>query len=62
MENQNSQSARLDGVQETLLLPLWARAKESQKAAPILVDRRAMAILDALRFDSTKMDKALGEY
>ncbi len=62
MENQDTQTTNLQGVQETLIIPLWARAKESQKANPILIDRRAVAILDALRFDCTQMDKALGEY
>ncbi len=62
MENQNSKPTNLQGVQETLLIPLWARAKESQKANPVLVDRRAVSILNALRFDCMRMDKALGEY
>jgi O-methyltransferase involved in polyketide biosynthesis len=62
MENQNTRPIDLRGVQETLLIPLWARAKESQKANPVLIDRRAVSILDALRFDCSKMDKALPEY
>ncbi len=62
MKNQDSKPINLQGVQETLVIPLWARAKESQKVDPVLVDQRAVSILDALRFDCSKMDKALPEY
>lgn len=62
MPNQDNQTIPLAGVQETLLIPLWARAKENQKANPILVDRQAVSIWNALRFDSTRMDKSFSEY
>ncbi len=61
MGNQNK-TITLEGVQKTLLIPLWARAKESQKTNPVLVDCRAANILQTLRFDSQPMDKSLGEY
>lgn len=51
-----------EGVQKTLLIPLWARARESQKAKPLLVDPRAASILDAVHYDYQRMDKSLGEY
>jgi O-methyltransferase involved in polyketide biosynthesis len=62
VENQGLSSSSLGGVQQTLLIPLWARAKESENENPVLVDRQAARILKALSFDSTRMDKTLGEY
>jgi O-methyltransferase involved in polyketide biosynthesis len=56
-----SESVRLQGVQQTLLIPLWARAKESQKAHPLIVDRRAATILTELNVDVTRLDQAFDE-
>ncbi len=38
----------LEGAMKTLLLPLWARAKECHRANPLLVDERARQIVDDL--------------
>lgn len=61
MENSTHQSFHLAGVQKTLLIPLWARAKECEKRRPVLVDRRAADILSALGCDTSQMDKAFDE-
>lgn len=41
----------LQGVSETLLMPLWSRAVESTQPAPILRDPAAVAIVDRLDYD-----------
>lgn len=41
----------LGPVQKTLLLPLWGRAVETNKARPLLVDQTAAAILAKLDYD-----------
>lgn len=41
----------LEGVPETLLIPLWARAQEQQHADPILVDPESVRIVEQLNYD-----------
>ena len=41
----------LGSVQETLLLPLWGRAVETQKSQPLLVDHLAVSIVKSLNYD-----------
>ncbi|HEX2995237.1 MAG TPA: class I SAM-dependent methyltransferase [Anaerolineales bacterium] len=41
----------LKGVQETLLMPLWGRAVETQKEKPLLVDREAVNIIKSIDYD-----------
>jgi O-methyltransferase involved in polyketide biosynthesis len=49
MENVVSgHSNKLEGVNRTLLLPLWARAREGQQSNPIIVDIQAKQIVDGL--------------
>jgi O-methyltransferase involved in polyketide biosynthesis len=38
MQNTSPIPVRLDGVNKTLLLPLWARAKESTQKNPLIID------------------------
>jgi len=45
----------LGSVQKTLLLPLWGRAVETRKAAPLLVDRTAAAVVDHLDYDFSRI-------
>ena len=47
----------LEKVQETLLLPLWGRAVESQKKVPRLVDRMAVEIINKIDYDFTIIAK-----
>lgn len=41
--------------QETLLIPLYSKAIESQQPNPILVDRKAQEILEHIEYDFTKL-------
>jgi O-methyltransferase involved in polyketide biosynthesis len=41
----------LGDVQKTLLIPLWGRAKESEKAQPLIVDPFAGALVARLDYD-----------
>lgn len=41
----------LKGVQETLLMPLWGRAVETQKEKPLLVDKEAVKIINSINYD-----------
>ncbi|MFH0756330.1 MAG: class I SAM-dependent methyltransferase [Bacteroidota bacterium] len=42
---------KLGSVQETLLLPLWGRAIETQKQKPLLVDEKAVSIIKDIPYD-----------
>ena len=44
-------SVDLGNVQKTLFLPLWGRAVESKKPSPLLVDKTALRIIDAVDYD-----------
>jgi len=44
----------LGAVQETLLLPLWARARETQKASPLIQDTYAIEIVEKLDYDFSR--------
>lgn len=47
-------------VQETLLIPLWARAAELQQADPIICDPKSAEILEAIDYDFDKFATAKG--
>lgn len=44
----------LDGVPETLLIPLWARAQEQSRPDPIIIDPMAQRIVEALDYDFSR--------
>ncbi|HOD36132.1 MAG TPA: class I SAM-dependent methyltransferase [Syntrophales bacterium] len=48
----------LEGVSETLLIPLWARAAETKRSDPIIFDPKAVEICDVLDYDFTRFDRA----
>lgn len=50
--------AKLGVIQETLLIPLWARATELQQTEPIIVDRESAKILEAIDYDFNKFAKS----
>lgn len=52
----------LFGSHKTLLLPLWARAKESQKLHPLLYDKRALAIINNLDYDFGNLEHNLNSF
>jgi O-methyltransferase involved in polyketide biosynthesis len=60
MENRNIQTSSLGNLERTLLIPLWARAKESQTENPVLIDHRAISILKD--FDTAQLDGVFDEY
>lgn len=45
-------------VAETLLIPLYMRAKESRRSNPILKDKVAEELVESLEYDYTRFDKA----
>lgn len=55
MEDKNE--INLGSIQETLLLPLWGRAIETQKQKPLLVDSKAVSIMNSIPYDFTTISK-----
>ena len=45
---------KLEGVPETLLVPLWARATETKHDNPIVKDEKAVEIMDQIDYDFSK--------
>ena len=45
----------LGDIQKTLFMPVWARAVETRKTNPFLVDRTAVEIIGSVDFDFTMM-------
>lgn len=54
--NENKEIS-LGAVQETLLLPLWGRAEETQKNNPLLIDKVAVSIVKDIDYDFSKVNK-----
>jgi len=52
---------KLTGPQETLLIPLWARAKESRQSHPILLDRQAAALVDRVHYDFSRLARTTNQ-
>lgn len=55
-EESSRMKTRLTGVEETLLLPLWARARETQRHDPIIEDSKAVELLRRIDYDFTRFD------
>lgn len=53
----NSNELKLGSVQETLLLPLWGRAVETQKIKPLLMDNTAVSIINSIPYDFTRISE-----
>ena len=51
----------LGDVQKTLFLPLWGRAFESTKKAPLLVDKTAVDIIDHVDYDFSTIAHNMNE-
>ena len=49
---------KLGTIQETLLVPLWARARESEEPRPVLHDPKSREILDRLDYDFSPLEGA----
>jgi O-methyltransferase involved in polyketide biosynthesis len=54
--------ARLGSVQETLFIPLAARARETQRRRPILRDPRAVELVGSIDFDAAKYGRGAGGF
>lgn len=52
---------KLDGVQETLLIPLVARASETKKENPRITDKNAVDMLNKIECEVSKYDKSGSE-
>jgi O-methyltransferase involved in polyketide biosynthesis len=52
---------KLKNAQETLLLPLWGRAVETQKNEPLLIDKTANEIIDRIDYDFSTITKNISE-
>lgn len=51
----------MQNVQETLLLPLWGRAVETQKKRPLLEDKIAVEIISQLDYDFSTIAENINE-
>jgi O-methyltransferase involved in polyketide biosynthesis len=52
-------SLDLGSVQQTLLLPVWGRAVETQKPHPLLIDPTAVELINRIDYDFSGMAKEL---
>lgn len=57
----DSKEVNLGSVQETLLLPLWGRAIETQKERPLLVDNKAVSIIKNIPYDFARISKNINK-
>lgn len=48
---------KLKGVQETMVIPLWARAVEIEQPNSIITDHKAVEIVKGLDYNFSKLDK-----
>lgn len=53
------QTVVLDKVQETLLMPLWARASQSRKRFALIRDDKAVEVAAAIDYDFSKFDRSI---
>jgi O-methyltransferase involved in polyketide biosynthesis len=51
----------LGDVQETLLLPLWGRAIETQKKKSLLTDKTSVSIVNSISYDFTTISKNISK-
>jgi O-methyltransferase involved in polyketide biosynthesis len=56
----DKQQAQLGAVQETLFIPLAARARETRKKRPILRDPKAVEMAESIEFDAGKYGRGAG--
>ncbi len=49
-------------IEETLLLPLWGRAYETQKKHPRLMDEKAVEIIKSIDYDFSEIEKTQGRF
>jgi len=49
----------LGDIEETLLIPLWGRAKLTQEYPSLLNDQKAVELIEQMDYDFSKLDKSL---
>jgi O-methyltransferase involved in polyketide biosynthesis len=59
---ENKHQARLGAVQETLFIPLAARARETQRKHPVLRDPKAVEMLQSIDYDSARYGQGAGGF
>jgi O-methyltransferase involved in polyketide biosynthesis len=57
-----SDKLQLGSIQETLLLPLWGRAIETQKKNPLLIDQKAVSIINNIPYDFTIITNNISKF
>ena len=58
----HSDEIKLGSVQKTLLLPLWGRVVETQKPKPLLIDNKAVSIIQNISYDFTLISKNINKF
>ena len=53
---------KLGSVQKTLLLPLWGRAIETQKEKPLLIDNKAVSIVNNIPYNFTVISDNISKF
>lgn len=51
-------NVRLSGLAETALVPLWARATETQRSNPIIKDEKAVEVMNRIEYDFSRFANA----
>jgi len=56
----NNRDVKIDlgAVQETLMLPLWARAREAEKKNPVVCDPHAKKIMERIDYDFSRIEES----
>jgi O-methyltransferase involved in polyketide biosynthesis len=54
------EAAQLGAVQQTLFIPLAARARESRRKRPVLADHKAVAMVESIGYDTAKYGRGAG--
>jgi len=53
---------KLSGVSQTLLIPLWSRAKISRDYSSLFYDAKAVELIEKIDYDFSTQDKAIPSY
>jgi len=59
---QDKAKIKLSGVSQTLLLPLWSRAKISRDYSSLFYDAKAVELIEKIDYDFSTHDKAIPGY
>ncbi|MGB8310323.1 MAG: class I SAM-dependent methyltransferase [Halobacteriota archaeon] len=57
MESKNKMKISLSNIEETLLIPLWIRAKLSREHNSVLNDTKAIELVEQIDYDFSTLDK-----